>query len=256
MDTRVDVKRQAEAFAAQYGFPKISPFHERCEANATLAYELAETILTKTLPAQDLLVESNFDFYVQTIAAGMGPVGFYIGMERLQRWTRGKLAMPRILAVEIAEFAPIQPAWENGLAEVGEEVATPFFPNHDLFEPTLWTTNIRKYYPYLRKMLLATRGMLTAVTPQQVRAAEQEFGIREELVEMGCHFEDTERASFVGFVGLVEKIKSHEIRRGSRVILMLTGKGYHDTFTHQRPDFTADAHLHKPADIFAAVTAG
>ena len=90
----IDVKRQAEAFAAQYGFPKISPFHERCEANATLAYELAETILTKTLPAQDLLAESNFDFYVQTIAAGMGPVGFYLGMDRVQRWTRTSSRCP------------------------------------------------------------------------------------------------------------------------------------------------------------------
>jgi threonine synthase len=252
----IDVKRLADEFAAQYDFPKISPFHERCEANATLAYEIAEAILSRTLPAQELLPRSNFDFYVQTIAAGMGPVGFYTGMERLQRWTHGELTMPRILAVEIAEFAPIQNAWEKGLPEVGEEVATPYFPNHDLFEPTLWTTNIRKYYPCLRRMLMASHGLLTAVTPHQVQTAEREFGIREELTEMGYCFEDTERASFVGFAGLVEQVKSHEIKRGSCVILMLTGKGHHDTFVHEQPDFTADSRVHKPADILAAVAAG
>ena len=87
------------------------------------------------------------------------------------------------------------------------------------------------------------------------KSAEQEFGIREELVEIGCRFEDTERASFVGFAGLVEKIRSREIRRSSRVILMLTGKGRHETFVREEPDFIADPRRHKPSDILKAVTA-
>lgn len=251
----IDVKRFAEDFAVRYNFPKISPFHERCEANATQAYEVAEMLLTSTLPSQELLEDGNFDFYVQTIAAGMGPIGYYLGMERLQAWTQGALIVPRILAVEITEFAPIQAAWDEGLEKVGEEVATPYFPDHDLFEPTLWTTNIVKYYPHLRRVLLATNGILTAITPEQVSTAMQELGVREELAELGYHLADVEKASFVGFAGLVEKVKSGEIEQGSRVILMFTGKGYHDTFIREQPDFIANPRKHKPRDIMEAVKA-
>jgi threonine synthase len=249
----LDVKCLAEDFAVCYGFPKISPFHERCEANVTQAYEIAEAVLTGTLPAQELLERRGFDYYVQTIAAGMGPIGFYVGMKRLQEWTRGILRVPRILAVEIAEFAPMQAAWDAGLERLGE-TATPHFPDHELFAPTLWTTNAAKYYPHLREMLLATNGILTAVSPEQVRAATQELGVREELAEMGYQLADCEKCSFVGFAGLVEKIKSGEVEQGSRVILMLTGKGYHNTFVRECPDFVADPNQHKPRDILAAIT--
>ncbi len=112
----IDVKRVAEDFACRFGFPKISPFYERCEANATQGYEIVEKILRGELPAQDILQgDSSFDFYVQTIAAGMGPIGYYIAMKRLQKWTNGKIRVPRIVAAEITEFSPIQSAWDLDL---------------------------------------------------------------------------------------------------------------------------------------------
>lgn len=248
----IDVKRFAEDFAQRYSFPKISPFHERCEANATQAYEIAEALLTRTLPAQELL-GGGFDCYVQTIAAGMGPLGFYVGMRRIQDWTHGVLKIPRILAVEITEFAPIQAAWEEGLERVGAEVATPRFPSHDLFAPTLWTTNIARYYPHIREMLLATNGLLTAVSPEQVRSTTRQFGIQEELADHGYHLAESETCSFVGFAGLAEKVRSGEVERGSRVLLMLTGKGVHDTHVVEQPDFVVDVRRHRPRDVMAAV---
>jgi hypothetical protein len=210
-------------------------------------------ILTNMCPAQKLLGRGGFDYYVQTIAAGMGPIGFYVGMKRLQAWTNGHLKVPRILAVEISEFAPIQTAWDEGLAHVGEEVSTPFWPEHELFAPTLWTTNIAKYYPHLREMLLATDGILTAVSPAQVQYATEEFGIREELVESGCRLADSETCSFVGFSGLVEKVRRGEIKPGSRVLLMLTGKGYNHTFVAEQPDFVVDPLRHKPRDVIKSI---
>lgn len=250
----IDVKQLAEDFSLRYGFPKISPFYERCEANTTQAYEIAEMLLSGTLPAQELLGDKGFEFYVQTIAAGMGPIGYYLGMERLQKWTRGALTVPRILSVEITEFSPIQAAWDKGLENVGEEVATPLFPNHSLFEPTLWTTNIASYYPHLCQTLKSTNGLLAAVSPEQVSSAMSEYGIQEELREMGYQLSPTEKASFVGFAGLVAKIRSGEIKKGSRVILMLTGKGLHENFVQQWPDFTADPNKHKPKDVMNATS--
>jgi len=225
-----DTKALADDFAARYGYPKISPFYERCEANATQAYEICEDILKGSLP--------NFDFYVQTIAAGMGPIGFWIGMARVSQWTGSKIKAPRILAVEIDEFAPIQKAWDLGLEEVGEEVATPLFPEKELFEPTLWTTNIRKYYPFLRGMLRESDGMLTAVSPEEVRNYIERYGILDELKGMGYSLADTEKASFVGFTGLAKQVESGKIPKGSRVILMLTGKGNKHDFSFANPDTT------------------
>lgn len=46
----IDVKDIAEKFASEYSFPKISPFYERCEANATIGYEVGEALLKKKIP--------------------------------------------------------------------------------------------------------------------------------------------------------------------------------------------------------------
>jgi threonine synthase len=245
----IDVKAVAEDFAACFGFPKISPFYERCEANKTMAFEVLEEFLKSRLPEQDRLCNRNFDFYAQTLSAGMGLIGFHAAMEYGERWTRGRIRPPRMVAIEISEFAPIQRAWESGLDSVGDEVATPFFPDHPLFEPTLWTTNIAKYYPHLRRMLLASKGILASVTPDAVRAMVEKYGIAEEVSALGYNLAPTENASFIGFAGLAQKVESGEIPKGSRVILMLTGKGQKNSFVLERPDITVNPRIHKPYDI-------
>lgn len=248
----IDVKHCAEDFALRHDFPRVSPFHERCEANATQGYEIAEGLLRGTLPQHELL-DGGFDFYVQTIAAGMGPIGYYLAMDRLQRWCQGGVRMPRIVAVEIDQFCPILDAWENGREAVGAEVATPRFPSGEVYEPTLWTTNIASYYPHLARMLRETNGMLVAVSPEQVTRCLEEYDLQNELAGIGCHLVATENSPWVGFAGMVQRVLSGEIPRGSRVLFMLTGKGQHGSYTLQEPDFVADPHEHGPEDIMAAL---
>ena len=72
--TPQEVKQYAERFAKVHGFPKVSPFHERCECNATQAYEVYEQVLKKNIPMPD--------FYIQVVSAGMGPIGFFYGAKR------------------------------------------------------------------------------------------------------------------------------------------------------------------------------
>lgn len=245
----IDIKTVAADFAKHFNFPKVSPFFERCEANAMMGYETGEALLSGNLPEKELLRGGGFDYYIQTISAGMGAIGFFYGMKRLEKWTNGKIKSPKIFGVEISEFAPIHYAWEHDLKQVGEDVATPFFPDHALFEPTLWTTNIRKYYPHLRKMLKDSKGMFCMVEPEEVGKIIEEYGIRKEIEAMGYRLSDTENSAFIGFTGMIKKIISGEIPKESRIILMLTGKGHHNNFVHVKPDFVVDPKIHKPQDI-------
>ncbi|MFA5287595.1 MAG: pyridoxal-phosphate dependent enzyme, partial [Candidatus Omnitrophota bacterium] len=249
----IDFKCMAEDFALRYGFPKVSPFYERCEANATQGYEIGEMLLRGRLPQQEILRGRSFDYYVQTIAAGMGPIGYYLAMQRMQKWTNGRIKVPRVIVTEITEFAPIQQAWDQQLERVGPEVATPYFPDGPLFEPTLWTTNIAAYYPHLRKMLLDTNGDMLAVSPRETQQAAMRYEILRELENMGYKFTETENASFVGFAGLAKMVEDGKIPKGSKAILMLTGKGQRQNFILEKPDFTADPGVHKPRDIVEAL---
>jgi threonine synthase len=250
----IDVKTAAEDFATCMGFPKISPFYERCEANKTIAYELAEDLLMGRLPQQDRLRGGSFEFYAQTLSAGMGLIGYHAAMEYLQRWTDGKLRVPRMVAIEISEFAPVQKAWEQGVELVGEEVATPFFPNHPLFEPTLWTTNASKYYPHLRRMILASNGMLDTVTPADVIHMVEKYGISEEIRDLGYRLAETEKAPFVGFAGIAKAIEAGCILKGSNIILLITGKGCRKDFIQEQPDCVMNPKLHKPIDIISCIS--
>lgn len=246
----IDVKAVAEDFAACFNYPKISPFFERCEANVTMGYEVAEELLRGTLEAKEALRGAGFDYYVQTLSAGMGLIGFHEAMRRVSLWSGGKIKVPHIAAIEISEFAPAHAAWEADKARVGEEVATPLFPDHELFEPTLWTTNIARYYPHLRNMLKSSEGILSTITPDETLMFQEDYGIREALEELGYKLSDTEKAPLIGYAGLVKNVRSGVIPKGSNVILMITGKGVRQDFVLEKADFLANPKIHRPFDIF------
>lgn len=222
----IDVKNYATRFARVHGFPKISPFHERSEANATQAYEIGEGILEGQIP--------NVDYYVQTIAAGMGPIGFFKGMSRLSAWTKDRVSLPRIIAVQISEFAPAQHAWERNLEQLGPEAQTPTYSREKPFEPTLHTTNAPAYYPYLRRALKISKGTLIAIEPHEVISIETE--LRNALSKHSCFLAKTERASFVAYAGLVKLIRNGYIPHGSLILLMITGKGLKPDYEPIEPD--------------------
>ncbi len=157
-----------------------------------------------------------------------------------------------MVAVEISEFSPIHNAWEQDIEVVGDEVSTPYYPNHHLFEPTLWTTNIKKYYPHLRRMLKESNGMLVSVTPEEVKELVRIYRVREEIEKIGYKLSDTENASLIGFAGMIKKIILGEIPPNSRIILLFTGKGYHKNFNRMKPDFVFKPSIHNPQKIMNA----
>jgi hypothetical protein len=102
-------------------------------------------------------------------------------------------------------------------------------------------------------MLQASHGILDAVTPAEVRALVEKYGIAEEIRALGHRLSDRENASFIGFAGLARKVESGEIPNGSNVILMLTGKGFRESYVQEQPDFVVDPRFHKPYDILRGV---
>ena len=222
----VDVKNLATRFAETHQFPKISPFHQRSEANVTEAYEIGEAILRGEIPP--------IDFCLHTISAGMGPVGLYLGGERMSQWTGGKIRPPKIVAVQISEFAPAQKAWEEGLESVGTEAETPTYATDTPFEPTLHTTNIASYYPHIRKSIKGSQGILTVVTPALVQKHSGEF--REALLKQGYTLTETEKASDIAFAGLMQQLENGTMTPGSTVLLIVTGKGVKPDHVLLEPD--------------------
>jgi len=210
--TPLQVKEFASKFAEMNNFPKVSPFHERCECNATQAYEIYEEVLNKKIPMPD--------FYIQVVSAGMGPIGFYYGAKRLSQ--QYKIKLPKIICIQNSEFAPMDKAFKENKDVLGEEGLTPEYPTKEPFEPTLHTTNSTSYYPYLKKAIQETGGLFPVVTPEITKKYKSEFS--DALKKQGYELATTENASFITYAGLVELIKSGKIPPGSNVLLMLTGK--------------------------------
>ena len=227
--TPIQVKEYAAQFAKVFGFPKISPFHERCECNVTQAYEVYEKVLRGEVP--------GFDHYVQVISAGMGPIGFFLGAKRLAQWYPGRIRIPRIHCVQNSEFSPMDAALKERRETLGEEGKTPTYPTDDPFEPTLHTTNAPAYYPYVRMAIEESGGSAPMIDPDVTEGCAPEF--RDALTQQGYGLAETENAALIGYAGLVQLVGQGVIGKGSNVILMVTGKGSH--VSHQvEPDAIID----------------
>ncbi len=213
--SQLDVKKYAERFAAFAGFPKISPFHERCVCNATQAYEVFEHVEKGEMPMPD--------FYIHTIAAGMGLIGFFSGMRNLIKWGEFRGKMPKIIGVQISEFCPMMNAWRRGERKLREEENLVDYLSVNPFEPTLHTTNASSYYSYLYNALKESGGVLTVVRPFEVNVDSYRFG--SELRRYGIFLEGSERSAFIGYSGAVRCVDERIIPKGSNVLLMITGKG-------------------------------
>lgn len=103
------------------------------------------------------------------------------------------------------------------------------------------------------QIIKGSNGFLALVTSEEVLDAEKKFCIRDELLEKGFKLSKTENATFIGFAGLVKKVLSGEVPKGSAVLLMLTGKGIRRNFSLYKPDLETEPKLHESKYIFDAL---
>jgi threonine synthase len=227
----------AKAFAAANGLNLIAPLHDRTEAYATLAYEQAERM-------------PECDFFAQTIASGMGPIGFVRGHEHLTRLgARQQGKVPRIVCVQSSETNAMSRAYQAGRSELTEADLPAQWPT-GLFEPTLNSTNPVKNYPDLSSCLGANNGLITDVPPQFVMAEAP--ALIHALQQIGIAFDfDLEKSMLIGYAGLVRLASEGRFQPGDRILLLATGRGTNPVRNVVPPDLVIRPSTDDPKDVYA-----
>ncbi len=200
----------AKKFAQANGLNIIAPLHERTECYATIAYEQFQEM-------------PDCDYFVQTIASGMGPIGFLRGHKNLVKFGLEKSTdIPRIICVQSRETNAMYRAYHAGLTSMPEGWVGQL--PEDLFEPTLNSTNPVNNYPDLFATLQEGNGIITDVGPEEVNEVSSYFV--EVLKERGIEYRsDLEKSVLIGFAGLIRLSNEGQFRPGERIMLLSTGRG-------------------------------
>ena len=221
----------AKKFAQSNGLNIIAPLHERTECYATLAYEQFQQM-------------PDCDYFAQTIASGMGPIGFFRGHKNLVKFGLEKAAdMPRVICIQSRETNAMYRAYSEGLKKMPDDWVGS--QPEDLFEPTLNSTNPVNNYPDLLAMLEEANGLITDVGPTEVNEASTYF--IEALERRGITYRtNLEKSALIGFAGLVRLSQEGNFRPGERIMLLSTGRGDTPSSSLIKPDAIIDPDLQDP----------
>lgn len=201
----------AKKFATENGFTLIAPLHDRNESYATVAYEQFQEL-------------RGCNYYAQTIASGMGQIGFYKGhMNLVKLGLEKKEAIPRMICIQSSEMNVMAGAYNSGRTELTKDDLPKEFPG-DLFEPTLNSTNPVNNYPDLYRCLKENNGIITAAEPEA--ALGEGMKLAAVLKSRGIILRtDLERSLLIGFAGLVKLAKQGLFKKGDNILLLAVGRG-------------------------------
>jgi threonine synthase len=226
----------AKAFAAANGLTLVAPLHDRTQAYTTLAYEQVEQM-------------PNCDFFAQTIASGMGPIGFLRGHEHLARLgAPAPSGVPRIVCVQSSETNVMSRAYQAGRSALTDADLPATWPDR-LFEPTLNSTNPVNNYPELATCLRASNGLITDVPP--VFVTSQAATLVRALDQHGIALDvEIEKSLVIGYAGLVRLADEGRFQRGDRILLLATGRGGRRSHELIPPDLIVRPSTDDPKDVY------
>ena len=184
----------AQSLIAEGGFGNPC----RIEGVKTLAFEIAEYGIEP-------------DYYIQAIGSGVGPCAFYKGYSELVGLgVAGKI--PKIVCIQPELCAPIVRAYEDG-----KETLDPSYSISDpkTFVTTLANGNPAFSYPYVRKVILGTGGMVATVSEEDIRGAVR---LVEDKEGISC-----EPAAGTALAGLIKCLEEGRIDRESVILLNHSG---------------------------------
>lgn len=230
-----EISGYAKQFAAAHNLTNIAPLHDRTECYTTLAYEQFQQ-----MPA--------CDYFVQTIASGMGVIGFVKGHQNLVKFgMEAKQDIPRVVCVQSQETNSMYQAYKAGRLQMTQADLPSEFAD-DLFEPTLNSTNPVNNYPDLYRCLQESNGVITDAAPQDVRRECQAL-----LDALSCRGvmlrTDLERSILIGYAGLVKLTAEGSFTKGDRILLLGTGRGRDTTHELLAPDMVVNLHSDDPVDV-------
>jgi len=147
------------------------------------------------------------EWIICPVAQGGQFLGFWFGFNRLLKAGLIK-SLPRLVAVQSAQVAPIYDAWRSGLKDV---------PGIQPKGPTL-AEGVSISNPVRGKRLLQavieTNGIVLAIDEEEILSAQQH------LAHKGYYVEPTSALCIAGLQHLIDKIEEDAI-----VLLPLTGSG-------------------------------
>jgi threonine synthase len=221
-DNYAEISPFAKKFAEQNGLTAIAPLHDRNEAYATVAYEQFQQ-----------LPECNY--FVQTIASGMGPIGFLRGHKNLIKFgLEEETQMPRIICVQSSQMNVMTTAYNNGKTVLLKEDLPKEFPS-DLYEPTLNSTNPVNNYQDLYNCLKETNGIITDVEP--ALAEEESATIIRSFKKRGIQLRsEIEKSFLIEFAGLMKLARQQQFFKGEVILMLACGRGKDNSSKLYKPD--------------------
>lgn len=236
-----EIAPYAKAFAKANNLNAIAPLHDRTESYATLAYEQFQQM-------------PQCDFFVQTIASGMGPIGFLRGHDNLVKFgLERREDIPRIVCVQSEQTNAMYRAYTAGNSTMTKADLPPTFAD-ELFEPTLNSTNPINNYPSLYRCLKDSNGIITDANPDYVTRESRALIDALERRKLAFRF-DLEKSLLIGFAGLVRLAEEGRIGRGDRALLLATGRGNDSSHELIAPDLTIDPAVDDPVDVMGRLAA-
>jgi threonine synthase len=176
-----------------------NPF--RYEGKKTYAYEIAQS-LGWTAP----------DWILQPAAGGMSIVKTWKGFNEMKQmgWVD---RLPKMVAVQAAECAPIVSAWEKGMPQVSGIEKKPTIAS------AIAVSNPGPLGDWTLRSINASKGAAVGVTDSAIIEATQMLA-REGLF--------VEPSGAVTIAALKQMVKSRQIIPEDRVVCVLTGSGFKD----------------------------
>ncbi|MGA8905628.1 MAG: pyridoxal-phosphate dependent enzyme [Candidatus Bathyarchaeia archaeon] len=206
---------RADKYASESGIPSEGGFGNICRRGAmkALSFEIYETSVKP-------------DFYLQSIASGVGPYGVHKGFVELEEMGF-PIKPPHLVCVQPENCAPIVNAYKKGLEDLPPDLKV---DSPKTIASTLANGNPTQGYPYLKRLLDEARGIAETVT-------------EEEIVEGGklLNLErlNSEPAVWTAVAGLKKCIEVGNIDASDVVVLNNTG-GYRVGTERKLPMFSLD----------------
>lgn len=217
------VKEAARLFERHYHVERIPKVTWRYQAS----------MLRGCYVLEYLLENSGFDYLVQTVSAGFGPIGIYRSLAEhggdIER-------VPSFLGVQQAANCPAYRAWVRGSAIVAP-LAEPLPP---LLTRVMYDREPQSYgtFEELEGILKSTQGGLVTINHEEFQdflsltlGGKGVLGLlKDNEVDIEVREEDVrEKTGLIALAGLLKQVSAEKIPKGSRVLCCLTsGSGRAD----------------------------
>src|SRR5450432_2925922 len=235
-DRYSDIAPFTKLFAKKNNLTSIAPMHDRIESYATVAYEQFQQL-------------PNCDYFVQTIASGMGPIGFFKGHTNLvELKIQERSNIPKLICIQSEESGIMAKAYNEGWEKLSKEDLPVNF-SKNMFEPTLNSTNPVNNYPDLKNVLNQSKGTITSVDPILTMKHGMEFV--QILKRRGIVVRpELEKSLLIEYAGIVKLAKSGKFKKGDNILMLACGRGNDNSESYLEPNAIINVGSQDPEKLF------